>query len=112
MQWKRKQYSEFPEESKQTFTLDSVDPLANSCIYSECAPNLNPCLVMMDYDRTWEKDEALDLHDMVMEKRKKLEDATKDVVKKDRKKESKLKEKKDSVVWCVFVQPCIFRNSS
>ena len=63
---------------------------------------------MIGYDRTWEKDEALDLYDMVMEKRKKLEDATKGMVEKDRKKESKLKEKKDSVVWCVFVQPLHF----
>ena len=43
--------------------------------------------MVIDYDRMWEEDEALGLHDMVMEKRKKkLEDATKDVVEKDRKK--------------------------
>ena len=100
------------EEGKRAFALDSVDPLANSWIYSDCVPSPDPRLEVIDYDRTWEKDEALDLYDMVMEKRKKLEDATKGMVEKDRKKESKLKEKKDSVVWCVFVQPCIFRNSS
>ena len=48
---KCKQHSEFTEEGKRAFTLDSVDPLANSWIYSDCAPNLNPRLVMMDYDR-------------------------------------------------------------
>ena len=98
MQLKHKQYGEFMEEGKRAFTLDSVDPLANSWIYSDCAPNPDPPLEVIDYDRAWDEDEVLGLHDMVVEKTKKLEDAAKDVVKKDCKKEKKLGEKKESVV--------------
>ena len=98
MQWKHKQYGEFMEEGKRAFTLQSVDPLANSWIYSDCAPNPDPRLVVIDYDRTWEEDEALGLYDMVVEKRKKMENATKDVVKKDSKKEMEFGKKKESVV--------------
>ena len=107
VQWKHKPYGKFMEEGKRTFTLDSVDPLANSWIYSDCAPNLDPRLEVIDYDRTWEEDEALGLHDMVVddkevekrneeERKKKLEDAAKEVVEeevKDRKKEQELVEK-------------------
>ena len=98
MEEKHKQYSEFTEEGKRAFTLGSVDPLANSWIYSDCAPNPDPRLVVIDYDRTWEEDEALGLYDMVVEKRKKMENATKDVVKKDSKKEMEFGKKKESVV--------------
>ena len=105
MQWKCKQYGEFMEEGKRAFTLYSVDPLANSWIYSDCAPNLDPHLELMDYDCTWEEDEALDLHNMVVEKKKKMENAAKDVVEKDSRKEQELEEKKESVISCVFVQP-------
>ena len=41
-------------------------------------------------------------------RRKKLDDASKDVVEKDSKKEMEFGKKKESVVSCVFVQPCIF----
>ena len=70
---KRKQYGEFMaelkkmKEGKRAFTLDIVDPLANSWIYSDCAPNPDPRLEVVDYDRTWEEDEALGLHDMVVD---------------------------------------------
>ena len=107
---KRKQYGEFMaelkkmKEGKRAFTLDIVDPLANSWIYSDCAPNPDPRLEVVDYDRTWEEDEALGLHDMVVddkeveekneeERKKKLEDAAKEVVeeeKEDREKEQKM----------------------
>ena len=66
---------------------------------------------MIGYDRTWEKDEALGLHDMVVEKRKKMDDAPKDVVEKDSKKELEFGKKKEYVVSCVFVQHRIFINS-
>ena len=56
---KCKQHSEFMEEGKRAFALDSVDPLANSWIYSDCAPNPDPPLEVIGYDRTWEKDVRL-----------------------------------------------------
>ena len=110
---KRKQYGEFMEElkkmreGKRAFTLDIVDPLANSWIYSDCAPNPDPRLEVIDYDRTWEEDEALGLHDMVVddnevsrkneeETKKKLESAAEKVVeeeKEDREKEQVLVKK-------------------
>ena len=110
---KRKQYGEFMaelkkmKEGKRAFTLDIVDPLANSWIYSDCAPNPDPRLEVIDYDRTWEEDEALGLHDMVVddnevirkneeEMKKKLESAAEKVVedeKKDRKKEQAMVKK-------------------
>ena len=109
---KRKQYGEFMEElkkmreGKRAFTLDIVDPLANSWIYSDCAPNPDPRLEVIDYDRTWE-DEALGLHDMVVddnevirkneeETKKKLESAAEKVVeeeKEDREKEQEMVKK-------------------
>lgn len=87
---KKKQYEEFMQqlkemkEGKREFTLDIVDPLANSWIYSEYAPNPDPRLEIVDYIRSFEEDEALGLNDMVVdddeitrrneeEKRKKLE---------------------------------------
>lgn len=110
---KRKQYGEFMEElkkmreGKRAFTLDIVDPLANSWIYSDCAPNPDPRLEVIDYDRTWEEDEALGLHDMVVddnevirkneeETKKKLESAAEKVVeeeKEDREKEQEVVKK-------------------
>ena len=45
---KKKQYAEFMEQlkamrdGKRGFTIDIVDPLANSWVYSDCAPNPDP----------------------------------------------------------------------
>lgn len=70
---KKKQYEEFMEQlkamrdGKREFTLDIVDPLANSWIYSDCAPNPDPRLEVVDYQRTFEENEKLGINDMVVD---------------------------------------------
>ena len=70
---KKKQYEEFMEQlkamrdGKREFTLDIVDPLANSWIYSDCAPNPDPRLEIVDYQRTFEENEKLGINDMVVD---------------------------------------------
>ena len=70
---KKKQYAEFMEQlkamrdGKRGFTIDIVDPLANSWIYSDCAPNPDPRLEIVDYQRTFEENEKLGINDMVVE---------------------------------------------
>ena len=70
---KRAEYNEFMQtlkdmrDGKTCFTLDIVDPLANSWIYSEYAPNPDPRLEIVDYERSFEEDEALGLNDMVVD---------------------------------------------
>ena len=95
---KKKQYEEFMnqlkemKEGKRVFTLDIVDPLANSWVYSDYAPNPDPRLEIVDYTRSYEEDEALGLNDMVVddeeiirrneeEKKRKLEEAAAEIVK-------------------------------
>jgi len=53
------------------FTLTIDDPLANSFVYSElvhdatlATPGVDPKLRMEKYDRTWDEDEELGLHDL------------------------------------------------
>ena len=93
---KKQQYAEFMEQlkemkaGKRAFTIDIVDPLANSWVYSEYAPNPDPRLEIVDYTRSYEEDEALGLNDMVVdddeiirrneeEKRKKLEEVAEEI---------------------------------
>ncbi|CBK24796.2 uncharacterized protein [Blastocystis hominis] len=70
---KKKQYAEFMEQlkamrdGKREFTIDIVDPLANSWIYSDCAPNPDPRLEIVDYQRTFEENEKLGINDMVVD---------------------------------------------
>lgn len=70
---KKKQYAEFMEQlkamrdGKRGFTVDIVDPLANSWVYSDCAPNPDPRLEIVDYQRTFEENEKLGINDMVVE---------------------------------------------
>lgn len=95
---KKKQYEEFMnqlkemKEGKRVFTLDIVDPLANSWVYSDYAPNPDPRLEIVDYTRSYEEDEVLGLNDMVVddeeiirrneeEKKRKLEEAAAEIVK-------------------------------
>lgn len=95
---KKQQYQEFMnqlkemKEGKRPFTLDIVDPLANSWVYSEYAPNPDPRLEIVDYTRSYEEDEALGLNDMVVdddeiirrnneEKKRKLEEAAAEIAK-------------------------------
>ena len=101
---KKKQYEDFMnqlkemKEGKRVFTLDIVDPLANSWVYSEYAPNPDPRLEIVDYTRSFEEDEALGLNDMVVdddeitrrneeEKKRKLEAAAAEIVKENTKEE-------------------------
>lgn len=93
---KKQQYADFMnqlkemKEGKRAFTLDIVDPLANSWVYSEYAPNPDPRLEIVDYTRSFEEDEALGINDMVVddeeitrrneeEKRKKLEEVAAEI---------------------------------
>jgi zinc finger protein len=70
---KKKQYDEFMKElkemrdGKREFTLDIVDPLANSWIYSDYAPNPDPRLEIVNYMRTFEENEKLGINDMVVD---------------------------------------------
>ena len=101
---KKKQYEDFMnqlkemKEGKRVFTLDIVDPLANSWVYSEYAPNPDPRLEIVDYTRSFEEDEELGLNDMVVdddeiirrneeEKKRKLEAAAAEIVKENAKEE-------------------------
>ncbi|OAO13941.1 hypothetical protein AV274_4435 [Blastocystis sp. ATCC 50177/Nand II] len=86
---------ETPEE--QGAKAEDDQPVENALIHTDENG-------VVDYDRTWEEDEALGLHDMVVddkeveekneeERKKKLEDAAKEVVeeeKEDREKEQKM----------------------
>ena len=54
-------------DGKRGFTIDIVDPLANSWVYSDCAPNPDPRLEIVDYQRTFEENEKLGINDMVVE---------------------------------------------
>lgn len=100
---KKEEYDEFMEtlkamrDGKTPFTLDIVDPMANSWIYSDYAPNPDPRLEVVDYTRTFEEDEALGLHDMVVnddeiirrnkeEQKEKLEEEAKKVVEEEKEK--------------------------
>ena len=101
---KKKQYQDFMDqlkemkEGKRVFTLDIVDPLANSWVYSEYAPNPDPRLEIVDYIRSFEEDEALGLNDMVVdddeiirrneeEKKRKLEAAAAEIARENTKEE-------------------------
>ena len=104
---KKKQYEDFMnqlkemKEGKRVFTLDIVDPLANSWVYSEYAPNPDPRLEIVDYTRSFEEDEELGLNDMVVdddeiirrneeEKKRKLEAAAAEIVKENAKEEEQV----------------------
>ena len=104
---KKKQYEDFMnqlkemKEGKRVFTLDIVDPLANSWVYSEYAPNPDPRLEIVDYTRSFEEDEELGLNDMVVdddeiirrneeEKKRKLEAAAAEIVKENAKEEEEV----------------------
>ena len=101
---KKKQYQDFMDqlkemkEGKRVFTLDIVDPLANTWVYSEYAPNPDPRLEIVDYIRSFEEDEALGLNDMVVdddeiirrneeEKKRKLEAAAAEIARENTKEE-------------------------
>lgn len=109
---KKEEYDEFMNtlksmrDGKTPFTLDIVDPLANSWIYSDCAPNPDPRLEIVDYIRSFEEDEALGLNDMVVddeeitknnmnELKQKLEEEAKKVVEEE---ERVVEEKKEKMV--------------
>ncbi|KAK8797803.1 hypothetical protein WA171_005334 [Blastocystis sp. BT1] len=109
---KKEEYDEFMNtlksmrDGKTPFTLDIVDPLANSWIYSDCAPNPDPRLEIVDYTRSFEEDEALGLNDMVVddeeiaknnmnELKQKLEEEAKKVVEEE---ERVVEEKKEKMV--------------
>eukprot|EP00164_Ancoracysta_twista_P001312 GFYU01001716.1.p1 GENE.GFYU01001716.1~~GFYU01001716.1.p1 ORF type:complete len:490 (+),score=150.42 GFYU01001716.1:79-1548(+) len=49
------------------FTLILDDPLQNSYIQNIYAPDPDPEMTIEDYDRTWDQDEDLGLHDMKTE---------------------------------------------
>ena len=104
---KKKQYEDFMnqlkemKEGKRVFTLDIVDPLANSWVYSEYAPNPDPRLEIVDYTRSFEEDEELGLNDMVVdddeiirrneeEKKRKWEAAAAEIVKENAKEEEEV----------------------
>lgn len=91
---------------ERRFHFDIVDPLANSWIYSDCAPNPDPRLEIVDYTRSFEEDEALGLNDMVVddeeiaknnmnELKQKLEEEAKKVVEEE---ERVVEEKKEKMV--------------
>ena len=105
---KKKQYDEFMNQlkamrdGKRGFTIDIVDPLANSWVYSDYAPNPDPRLEIVDYQRTWEENEQLGINDIVVdddaidkknieEHKSKMEEAAKKVVEEE-KEERELKE--------------------
>lgn len=110
---KKKQYDEFMaqlkemRDGKRGFTIDIVDPLANSWIYSDCAPNPDPRLEIVDYQRTFEENERLGLNDMVVdddaidklvkaEKKSKIEKAAEKVVEEEKEaKEKRQEEQKE-----------------
>ena len=115
---KKEEYDEFMttlknmRDGKTPFTLDIVDPLANSWIYSDCAPNPDPRLEIIDYTRSYEEDEALGLNDMVVddaeiikrnkeETKMKLEEEAKKVVEEEKKvveeKKEKLEKEKEAM---------------
>jgi zinc finger protein len=52
---------------EKPFTLIIDDPLSNSFIFSPFGPEHDACLVMEEYERTWEQNEELGINDMKVE---------------------------------------------
>ena len=111
---KKEEYDEFMNtlksmrDGKTPFTLDIVDPLANSWVYSDCAPNPDPRVEIVDYTRSFEEDEALGLNDMVVdddeisknnmkELKQKLEEEAKRIVEEEERVVEEKKEKEMEV---------------
>ena len=118
---KRKQYDEFMKklqeikDGKRSFTLDIIDPLANSWIYSDYAPEPDPRLESVDYTRSWEENEALGINDMVVEdeeilrreeeeKKKKMEEAAVKVKEEEETRIDRVKEETKKLMEEVAVQ--------
>ena len=54
-------------KGRMPFTLIMEDPLANSYVYSPFAPEPDPRLQVETYQRSWDEDETLGLHDMCVD---------------------------------------------
>jgi zinc finger protein len=52
---------------ERPFTLILDDPLANSYIQNSYAPDPDPNMETISYDRTWEQNEELGLNDIKVE---------------------------------------------
>lgn len=52
------------KDFKQKFTLVLDDPLSNCFIYNPVAPENDPQIEVTVYERTWEQNEELGIHDM------------------------------------------------
>ncbi len=55
------------KEGTFPWTLIIEDPVANSFLQNYYAPDPDPHMVVEEYDRSWEEDEELGLHDMKTE---------------------------------------------
>jgi zinc finger protein len=52
---------------EQPFTLVLDDALANSYVQNLCAPDPDPNMEIVIYERTWQQNEDLGLNDMKVE---------------------------------------------
>lgn len=55
------------KSAERPFTLILDDPLANSYLQNLYAPDPDPNMEIVNYDRTWDQNEELGLNDMKVE---------------------------------------------
>lgn len=55
------------KNAERPFTLILDDPLANSYLQNLYAPDPDPNMEVVTYDRTWDQNEELGLNDMKVE---------------------------------------------
>lgn len=55
------------KNADRPFTIILDDPLANSYLQNLYAPDPDPNMEIVNYDRTWEQNEELGLNDMKVE---------------------------------------------